>query len=105
MPDSPRFLAYRGRHEDAHKVLAKYHANGDINDSLVLQELAQIQAGLAQDEESTKWSSLLATKENRMRTFIVTIMTLSTLWSGQSILTYYFSPILTSIGITSTPQQ
>ncbi|KAL3479796.1 general substrate transporter [Aspergillus californicus] len=105
MPESPRFLVHKGRHGEAHNVLAKYHANNDLDDPLVLQELAQVQAGLARDEESIKWSHILATKQNRMRIFIVTTMTLSTVWSGQGILTYYFSPILTSIGITSTPQQ
>jgi hypothetical protein len=105
MPESPRFLASKGRNGEAHKVLGRYHANNDLNDPLVLQELMQIQGGLSQDEESIKWSNVLATKQNRMRIFIVATMTLATLWSGQSILTYYFSPILTSIGITSTSQQ
>lgn len=33
--DSPRWLVSRGRHEDAVRVLAKFHANGKEDDELV----------------------------------------------------------------------
>jgi MFS family permease len=35
-PESPRFLLAKGRTEEARKVLAQYHANGQLNDELVL---------------------------------------------------------------------
>jgi len=40
-PESPRFLSAVGRTDEAHEILAKYHANGDLDDELVLSELAQ----------------------------------------------------------------
>lgn len=64
MPESPRFLASKGRNKEAHKVLATYHANKEFNDPLVLQELMQIQNGLSHDKESIKWTNILATKQN-----------------------------------------
>ena len=33
--ESPRFLISKGRHEEALRVLARYHANGDPDDELV----------------------------------------------------------------------
>lgn len=30
-----------GRVDEAHEILAKWHANGDMNDELVLLELAE----------------------------------------------------------------
>lgn len=52
MPESPRWLVNNGREEQAMRSLAKMHANGDENDELVMNEVAQIKDGLALDNES-----------------------------------------------------
>lgn len=41
-PESPRWLASQDHWEDAHYVLANLHAGGDMNDPVVVAELAEI---------------------------------------------------------------
>ncbi len=105
MPESPSWLSSRGKGDEALAILANLHANGEVNDPLVLKEMAEINEVLHQAAEGITWRALATNKKNRMRVFIVTIMTLMALWCGQNVITYYFTSILTSIGITATTQQ
>ncbi|KAJ5212470.1 uncharacterized protein N7498_004116 [Penicillium cinerascens] len=52
MPESPRWLAQRDEHEKALKVLARLHANGDVNDPFVLAELTEIEAKIQWEREN-----------------------------------------------------
>ncbi|KAK8230310.1 general substrate transporter [Phyllosticta capitalensis] len=107
MPESPRFLYARGRTDEALAVLAEYHANGDYNDPLVVGELSQIAAALELDAVSaaTSWRKILKSRPNRRRLGVVFAVAVLALWSGQSAISYYFSQILTSVGITATNAQ
>ena len=62
LPESPRWLMSRGRSEEALRILAKYHANGDANDPLVRFEFAEMQASIVQGEQKGRWSDLFATR-------------------------------------------
>jgi hypothetical protein len=44
LPESPRWLVAKDRHEEALRVLAKLHAGGDTNDLYVKAELGEIVA-------------------------------------------------------------
>ncbi|CAG9997175.1 unnamed protein product [Clonostachys byssicola] len=106
-PESPRWLEKNGRSEDALRVLAKYHANGDANDALVLYEHREIKEALAVEElnSQTKYTDYLKGNGNRHRLLILVIVSLGTNWVGNGIISYYLSPILTSLGIASTSEQ
>ncbi|KAL2839417.1 general substrate transporter [Aspergillus pseudoustus] len=110
LPESPRWLCRKGRTAEAQQLLAKYHGYGDQNYPVVLQELEEIQITL-QAEHNAKtsgqsgWKILYQSPANRKRIALVCTVALLTLWNGQGVISYYFSPILTSVGITSTPQQ
>lgn len=107
MPESPRYLCSRGRHTEAQAILARYHANGIVDDQLVTYQMREIAETLTLEAASKQktWREVLKPKANRKRFAICVAVALLTLWNGQGVISYYFSPILDSIGITSTNQQ
>jgi hypothetical protein len=91
MNESPRWLLNKGRVEEAHRVLAKLHANGDMDDELVRNELAEMQEiqRHAEAADAVSLKQLIATPGNRKRTAVVSMAAAGTQLSGSVLVSAY----------------
>ncbi|KAL0256673.1 hypothetical protein SLS55_009069 [Diplodia seriata] len=100
IPESPRFLISRDRHEEALAILVKYHAEGDASSDFAHAEMAQIQSTIKLELEHSKqsWLDLVRTAGMRRRVLICSLLGLFTQWSGNTLISYYLDDLLTLMG-------
>lgn len=103
VPESPRWMVAHGQVERAHQTLAKVHANGNMNDEVVLLEIQEIKdtLKLEQEFEGNGWMELFRTKGNRRRLLILLTVGLFSQWSGNGLASYYLTLVLDNIGLTN----
>lgn len=87
LPESPRWLVSKDRHEDALIVLSKCHGAGNRDDILVRAEIAEISDIIRIEAEAAREgiSQLWSTPANRKRMFIIICVGLFGQWSGMLI--------------------
>lgn len=104
IPESPRYLIARDRHDEAYAILAKYHAEGDTESDFVKAEFAHMRTTLELEMEFSKrtYMDLLRTAGMRRRTLLAAGTGLFNQWSGNTLISYFLSQILDMVGITDS---
>ena len=107
LPESPRYLVQKDRHEEARKIMVKYHADGDESSALVDFEMKEIVLSIetAKVTSTTHYTEFFKTPGNKHRLFIITVVPLMMQLSGNGLTSYYLHLILNSIGLKSDPEQ
>ncbi|KAK7434766.1 hypothetical protein VKT23_020044 [Stygiomarasmius scandens] len=102
--ESPRWLASKGRTEEALRNLA-YLRRTSINSESVIREMAEIEAVVREEKEARAglgWKEAFFGKGNFIRFVIAFVIFLLQQWSGQNSVNYYAPQIFASIGYVGT---
>jgi len=108
LPESPRWLAYRGLSKEAHIVLAQINADGDMNSPLVVIQFHEITEQLEWEKtvgQNVKWTQLFRDKKSLKRTALAASPAVFSVVAGNVISSYYFGTELANAGITSSTSQ
>ncbi|KPI34404.1 Lactose permease [Cyphellophora attinorum] len=92
VPESPRWLISKDRHEEALQLLAKYHANGNEQDLTVQFEFREISETLKMEKHAaatTSYMDFFKTKGNRWRLAIIITIGVISQYSGNAVISNY----------------
>ncbi|KAI0391986.1 general substrate transporter [Xylariaceae sp. FL0594] len=107
VPESPRYLMAKDKHEQALNILARYHGNGDVNHPTVQFEFQEIKETIRLEMEATTNTSYLdffKTRGNRYRLAVLFSLGLFSQWSGNGIISNYSNILYTEAGIKYSEQ-
>ncbi len=91
-PESPRWLIANNRREEAIKVMAKYHGDGDKESPIVQLQYREIVEDMEKSAGDNHWwdfRELANTRAARYRLFMVVAMAFFGQWSGNNVVSYF----------------
>ncbi|KAI8948436.1 MFS sugar transporter-like protein [Xylaria longipes] len=102
-PESPRWLIDHNKPDEGLATLARLHSGGDINDSWVRAEFAQIQESITEEheKEAKSYVELFKNKSAFRRLFLACSIQASIQLTGVSAIQYFSVPIFAQIGISA----
>ncbi|EPE05747.1 mfs sugar transporter [Ophiostoma piceae UAMH 11346] len=103
LPESPRWLVSKDKHDEAMEVLVKYHGEGDPNSPFVLAEMDEIRTTIAIEMEHARmsWMDMFRSPGARRRVLIGSLLGLFTQLSGNVVISYYLGDILNMLGYSN----
>ncbi|RDW56671.1 general substrate transporter-1 [Coleophoma cylindrospora] len=108
VPESPRWLVYQDRREEALEILAIAHADGDQSNIIVQTEFLEITDTLNYEKSVGKglsYKEALGTPANRRRVMLGISVAVVTILPGSAIITNYFGTMLDQAGISDAKTQ
>ncbi|KAI8945231.1 lactose permease [Xylaria longipes] len=106
-PESPRYLILNDKHEEARRIITKYHTNGDPNHPLIdlqMKEMLQSVQGIpkATWKDMFDLRVLVETRSSRYRLMLNMVFSWFAQFSGNNIISYYLPVMLDAIGVKDT---
>ena len=108
IPESPRWLVYRGHNEAALKVVAQTYADGDATNPIVLAAYKEIVDTINWEKnagETLSFGQLFKTPVARKRVLLACSAAVFSTIAGNVIASYYLGTMLSNAGITDTTTQ
>lgn len=104
MPRSPRWLASKGRYEEALEILALIHAKGDASSPAVQAEFREIQESI--EAERGEGSGFIDLFRGRMfyRTHLGVFTQIWSQLTGMNVMMYYIAYVFQMAGVNDTNQ-
>ncbi|KAL1852068.1 hypothetical protein VTK73DRAFT_9309 [Phialemonium thermophilum] len=111
IPESPRWLADHGRHDECLRAIAKTYAHGRTDDPTVLAQYREIVDLIAAERERERLATKVVLRDmvlhppTRKRILLGISVSVIAMLSGNNIISYYLGTMLNNAGITSSTTQ
>ncbi|KAM6534073.1 hypothetical protein FALCPG4_007010 [Fusarium falciforme] len=102
-PESPRWLADKGKDEETLHTLARLHANGNVEDPFVMAEYDEIRNSIQYEHQhaAKSYKELFKSRSAFRRLFLCCAIQASVQMTGVSAIQYYSPTIFKQIGIAT----
>ncbi len=108
VPESPRYLVNKERHQEALHILTKWHAGGNPHNATVQFEFREIRETIRiqkETEHATSYRDFLRTRGNRWRLLIIISLGVISQYSGNALFSNYMNAIYVGAGINNQNQK